>query len=139
MLVIPPADTLADHCGEPKLDCRAGRINKGCDRVCNGVCCNGRGAEGGHQPLHDQFADLKHSIFHAVGHADFENSPDHVKMQLRLPYLLDMDRIIFMANEHKHNHSSHRTRDEGSGCSTRYAPMEAIDQHSVAADVDDIH
>ena len=44
-----------------------------------------------------------------------------------------------MADQHEHDDRCHRTGNEGGGGSTRNAPLEAIDQNGVAADIDNVH
>lgn len=139
-LLLPPgADALAYHRHHGEADGGTGDLGEGGQAHADGIGGGGRQAEGGHQPLGHQPADLEHTVLQAGGHPEFQDILDHLGLEIQLEHGLQLDDMGLEAQQAGDEHRPHHAGEQGGDGRPRHPHMKAENQQGVAGDVDGVH
>ena len=98
LLIALRADALSDDGDKRKADGASGDDGEAGNRVAHGVGRDGGGAVGGDHALYDDFTQLEHAVFQAVGDADFQNVLNHPRVQAKAQIGIDVDDVEAVFN-----------------------------------------
>ena len=139
LLIVFCAHALAHHSDHRQADGRAGNVGHRTDIVADGIGRDSRRAEGGDEPRHQQLADLEHAVFQPVWHAHAQDAFEDAAVPFRVEQALQKDGVVPVAQQQHHHQARHCAGCQRSCGRARHAPVQAIDEQRVAADVDNVH